>query len=102
MPALAQLEAVAVVEVEHYLGMLPAKLLGILHGAFGHVAQQGGVGIVARALAHLQDHGAFGLGSGLDDGLELLHVVEIERGDGVAALMAFLNISRVFIRPKSL
>ena len=45
--ALAQLEAVAVVEVQNNLGVLPAKLLGVCYSALGHVAQQGGVGVVA-------------------------------------------------------
>ena len=84
--ALAEFERISVVEVQHDLGLCPAQLLGILHGAFGHVAQQGLVGVVARTLRYLEDYRRFGLGSGLDDGLELLHVVEVESGDGVAAL----------------
>ena len=84
--ALAGLERVSVVEVQHDLGLGPTQLLGILHGAFGHVAQQGLVGVVTRTLRYLEDHRRLGLGSSLDDGLELLHVVEVESGDGVAAL----------------
>ena len=84
--ALAGLEAVAVVQVQHNLGVGAAEFLGVLHGTFGHVAQQGGVGVVACTLAHLQDDGALGLDGGLDDGLHLLHVVEVESGDGVAAV----------------
>ena len=89
--ALAGLEAVAVVEVQHNLGVGAAKLFGILHGTLGHVAQEGGVGIVACTLRNLKDDGALGLDSGLDDGLHLLHVVEIEGGDGIAAVDCFLE-----------
>ena len=89
--ALAGLEAVAVVEVQHNLGVGTAQLFGILHGTLGHVAQEGGIGIVACTLGHLQDDGALGLDCGLDDGLHLLHVIEIEGGDGVAAVDCFLE-----------
>ena len=89
--ALAGLEAVAVVEVEDDLGVGAAELLGILDGTLGHVAQEGGVGIVAGALGHLQDDGTLGLDGGLDDGLHLLHVVEVEGGDSVAAVDCFLE-----------
>ena len=79
------------VEVKHNLGVGAAKLFGILHSAFGHIAQKGGVGIVACTLGHLQDDGAFGLDCGLDDGLHLLHVIEVEGGDGVATVDCFLE-----------
>ncbi len=84
--ALASLKAVAVVQVEHNLGMLAAQLLGILHSPFGHVAQQGGVGIFAGPLGHLQNHRALGLHCGHNDGLHLLHIVEIECGNGITAV----------------
>ena len=102
--ALAELERVAVVEVQHDLGLCPAQLLGVLHGTFGHVAQQGLVGIVARALRHLQDDGRLGLGGSLDDGLELLHVVEVECRYGVTALdglgehFAGVHEAQIFVR----
>ena len=84
--ALADLEAVAVVQVQADLRVLPTELLRVSDGTFGHVAEKGGVGIVAGALGNLEDDRGLGLGSGLDDGLELLHVVEIERRDGVTAV----------------
>lgn len=84
--ALAQLERVSVVEVQHDLGFGPAQLLGILDGAFGHVAQQRLVGVVARALRYLEDDRRLGLGGSLDDGLQLLHVVEVECRNGITSL----------------
>ena len=84
--ALAGLEAVTVIEVEADLGIGPAELLGVSDGTLGHVAEKGGVGVVAGALGNLKDDRGLGLGSGLDDGLELLHVVEVESGDGVTAI----------------
>ena len=84
--ALARLVAVAVVEVEDDLRLLAAEFLGVLHGAFGHVAENRGVRVLARALGDLHDHGGLGLHRGLYDGLHLLHRVEVERGNGVAAL----------------
>ena len=84
--ALAELEGITVVEVQADLGMLPSQFLGILDSTLGHVLEEGLVGVVARALGDLQDHRGFLLGAGLDDGLELLHVVEIERRDRIASL----------------
>jgi hypothetical protein len=83
--ALAKLEAVAVVEVKDDLGMLPAEFLGICDSAFGHIAEKGLVGIITGAFADLEDNRRFGLCSGLDDGLELLHVIEVEGGNSVTA-----------------
>ena len=48
--ALARLVAVAVVEVEDDLGLLAAEFLGVLDGAFGHVAENRGVRVLAGAL----------------------------------------------------
>ena len=73
------------VEVEADLGMLPAKLFCIFDSTFGHVAEKGLVGVVARTLGNLENHRGLRLRGGLNDGLELLHVVEVECGDGVTA-----------------
>ncbi len=83
--ALADFIAVAMVEVQDDLGTFPAQFLCILDGAFRHVAEEGLVGVVACALRHLKDDGGLGLCRGLDDGLQLFHVVEIECRDGVTA-----------------
>ena len=86
---LAELEAVAVVEVQHYLGVFATQLFGILHSAFGHIAQKRLVGVVAGTLRHLQYHGRLGLHGCHDNGLQLLHVVEVECRDGIAAVNGF-------------
>ena len=82
----AELECVTMVEVKHDLGMLPAEALGIFYCALGHVAEKDRVGIVAGTFRHLKDHRRFGVGSCLDDGLKLLHVVEVEGGDCISAV----------------
>ena len=84
--ALAKLEAVTVVEVQNDLGILPAEFLGVGHSTLGHIAEQGRVSVVASALGHLENNGRLLLCGGLDDGLELLHVVEVESGDCITAL----------------
>ncbi len=72
------------VEVKNNLGMLPAKFLGIGNGTLCHITQKSGVGIVAGTLGNLEDYRRLLLGSGLDDGLKLLHVVEVESRDCVS------------------
>ena len=81
---LADVEVGTVVEVEHDLGVLAAELFGIGYSALGHEAEEGLVGIVACAFGYLEDHGALGLYCSHDDGLELLHIVEVECWDGIA------------------
>ena len=63
----AKLERVAVIEVQHDLRMGAAQLLGVL----------------ASAARHLQNDGRLGLDRSLNDGLHLLHVVEVERSDRI-------------------
>ncbi len=74
------------VEVKHNLGILPAKFLCIGHGTLGHITEKGRIGIVAGTFGNLEDYRGFFLGSSLDDGLELLHVVEVESRDGISPL----------------
>ena len=101
--ALAKLETVAVVEMENDLGMLPAEFLCIFYSTFCHIAEKGLVGIVARTLGNLENDRALGLCGGLDYGLELLHVVEVECGDGVTALdglcehLAGVHKAKIFV-----
>ena len=71
--------------METDLRMLPAEFLGILYSALCHVTQKGLVGILAGSAGNLKDDRRLCLGSSLDDSLELLHVVEIEGRDGIAA-----------------
>ena len=81
---LAELEAVTMVKVKNYLWMLAAKFLCILYSTFGHIAEDSSVGIVACALRNLHDNRRLCLNSCLDDGLHLLHCVEVECWDGIA------------------
>jgi hypothetical protein len=83
--AFAEFEAVAVVEVEHNLGIFPAEFLGIFYSTLSHVTEEGCVCVVAGAFGYLKDNGRFFFRSSLDDSLELLHVVEVESGDCIAA-----------------
>ena len=54
--ALAELEAVSVVEVENNLRMLAAQFLGILYSTFCHVTEQSLVSIVTGTLRNLKDN----------------------------------------------
>ena len=83
---LAEFERIAVVQVKHDFRMGTTQFFCIFHSALGHIAKQSLVGIVTCALRHLQNHRRFGFDGSLDDGLKLLHVVEVERGDGVSPL----------------
>ena len=83
--ALAGFEAVTVVEVEADFGMLATEFLSVSHSTLCHVAKQRGVGIFACSLRYLKDHGALFSNSSLDDGLELLHIVEVESGNCITA-----------------
>ena len=83
---LAQFEAVTVVQVQNDFRMFASQFLCILNGTFGHVAQQSLVGIVAGTLRNLQDNRALLLRRSLDDGLQLLHIVEVECRNGITAL----------------
>ena len=53
----AEFEAVAVVEMENNLGILPAEFFGVGNCTLGHIAKKGGVGIVAGAFRDLKDYG---------------------------------------------
>ena len=86
----AEFEGVAVVEMEAD-GNVPAQLLGILHGALCHVAQDGLVRILACSARNLQDDGRRGFDAGLYNGLHLFHVVEVEGRDGIFSRHGFLE-----------
>ena len=83
--AFAQLIAVAVVQMQ---GDGQAGLgLGGLH----QLHEIGVVGVGPGALGDLQDHGGLDLRGGLGDALDDLHVVDVERTDGVAAVIGFFE-----------
>ena len=73
------------VEVEADFGMLATEFLSVSHSTLCHVTKQRGVGIFACALRYLKDHGALFSNGSLDDGLELLHIVEVESGNCITA-----------------
>ena len=102
MQSLAELEAVAVVKVEHNLGMFPTEALGIINSTLGHVTEQNRVGVVAGAFRYLEDYGRFGVGSSLDDSLSCSMLLKLNAGIAYPLCTAFANISRVFTRPRSL
>jgi len=85
--ALAGLEVRAVVEVQTDRNALAAgNFLGVFHRALREVAQQRLVRVFAGALGNLKNHRGLGLDAGLNDGLELFHIVEVVRRDRVFAL----------------
>ena len=82
---LAELEAVAVVEVKNNLRILATELLSIFYSTLSHIAKDGAVCIVAGTLADLHDDGRLCLYCSLYDGLHLFECVEVESWDGIAA-----------------
>ena len=87
---LAQLEGVAVVEVEGEVDVA-LHALDELPGPLGQVAEERLVGVLAGPRADLEDEGRLRLDAAADDGLELLQVVEVVRGDGVLAFHGLLE-----------
>ncbi len=73
------------VEVQTDLGIFPAEFLSVSHSTLSHVAEKGSVSIVAGTLRYLKDYGRFFFSGCLDDSLELLHIVEVESGNGITA-----------------
>ncbi len=89
--ALAELKGVAVIEM-HADGQVEASgLLGVLDGGLDELHEVDVLGIGPGALAHLQDEGGVLLDGGLSDALNDLHVVHVERADGVAAVVGLLE-----------
>ena len=93
---LAEFERIAVVEVQHDLRMSATQFLGIFHRTLSHITKQGLIGILTGTARHLQDHRRFRFDGSLNNGLHLLHVIEVECSDGVFALDGlFKHLSRV-------
>ena len=84
--ALAGFIAVTVVEVKNDLGLFAAKFLGVFNRTLSHVAENRGVRILAGALGDLHDDGRLRLDRRLNDGLHLLHRVEVEGRNSISAL----------------
>lgn len=88
--ALAQVEAVAMVEVKHD-GNVESEFVGIFDRALGHMAQHCLVGVFPSPRGDLKNDRTLRLDAGLDNGLKLLHVVEIVGGNGITALYRLLE-----------
>jgi len=84
----AKLVAVTVVKVESDGDALAVgrDLLGVLNGTLSHVAQKSLVRIGTSTTGNLKNHRALSLNTGSDDGLHLLHVVEVESRDSKTVL----------------
>ena len=59
------------------------------NGGLDQLYQIGVIGISARSLGHLQDHGAFQFARGLGDALNDLHIIDVECADRVSAVISF-------------
>ena len=77
---LAQLEGVAVIQVDG------DGDVGGADGGFDELFEIDGAGVLAGALGDLEHDGRLFLLAGFDDGLEQLHVVDVEGAEGVFAL----------------
>ena len=84
--ALAGLEVRAVVQMQN-----DGDIGAALHSGLYQLHQIGVVGIGAGALGNLQDHGSVLLLASLGDALHDLHIVDVERADGIAAIIGFLE-----------
>ena len=74
------------IEVKNNLRLLPSEFLCILDGSLCHIAEESLVCIVAGTLGNLENNWRLCFSAGLNDSLKLLHIVEVECRDGVAAL----------------
>ena len=85
MQLLHSLKAVAVVQVQ------ADGQAGLNDGGLHQLDQIGVVGIGAGALGDLEDQGSVDLFGRFGDALDDLHVVDIERADGVTAVIGLLE-----------
>ena len=91
---LAGLEVRAVVKVQH-----DGDIGAALDSSFHELDEVGVVRVGAGALADLQNHGRVLFLAGLGDTLHDLHVVDVERADGVSAVIGFFeHFSRCYER----
>ena len=84
--ALAGLEAVTMIQMKNNLGMLPTEFFSVLYCTLSHVAEKGLVSILTSTLGYLKNNRTLGSSRSRNDCLELLHVVEIEGRNSIAAL----------------
>jgi hypothetical protein len=74
-----------------YNGYVAPEFMGVFHSALGHVFKKVLVGVFPRARGHLENHRGPGFHAGLDNGLKLLHIIEVIGRKGIAALDGFLE-----------
>ena len=84
--ALAGLEVGAVIQMQD-----DGDIRVLDDGSLDQLHQIGVVGIGAGALGNLQDHGSVLLLASLGNALHDLHIVDVERADGIAAIIGFLE-----------
>ena len=89
--ALAELEAVAVVEMDNDGEIKAGSLLCIGNRCLDELHKINVLCIVAGALGDLEDKRSTKLDSGLGDALNYLHVVNVESADSVTAVIGFLE-----------
>ncbi len=82
---LADLEVGAVIEVERQINA------AVGNGGLRQSDEIRMLGVLTGTGRHLQDDGGLDLACGLGDGLNDLHVVDVECADGVAALVGLLE-----------
>ncbi len=73
------------VEVKNDFGISATELLCILDSTLCHITEKSLVSILTSTARYLKDNGRFCLNGSHYDCLQLLHVVEVESGDSVAA-----------------
>ena len=84
--ALAGLKVRAVIEVQH-----DGDVGAALHGGLDELDEVGMVRVGAGALGNLKNNGSVFLLAGLGDALHDLHVVDVERADGVAVTSGMIS-----------
>ena len=82
---LADLEVCAVIQVQSQIDA------AVLDGGLSQSHQILMLGVLARACGYLENNGGLDLTGSLGDGLDDLHVVDVEGTDGVAALVGLLE-----------
>jgi hypothetical protein len=69
--------------MQHNLRMLQTKFFCVFYCSLSHITQQSLIGVLAGTAGHLQNHGRTGFDGCLNNGLQLLHIVEIKCSDSI-------------------
>ena len=81
----AQFERVTVIKMQNDFRMSQTELFSILYSTFSHITQQRLIGILTGTFRDLEDHRRFGFSASLNNSLQLLHIIEVERWNSVTA-----------------